>query len=182
MSVIEDGKGTGKKAVVTASNLLGVISVNNTLDHHINHVDKKYYTLTINKKAGAVNNCIGYVKNTDTIDLNINTIYLYSPEATVIAISIVTGTPSGGTAIVPVNSNLGSSNIADGIFEEGTAITGLTRGSTLINWACEAGTGRLLDYHPSFIIPTNLSIGFYTSQAATITIIGLGMNYHNSEF
>jgi len=179
MVQITGGTGNGYAAEVNAENRLATNSVCQSAVHHINHHEGKYFTLTITSQATAADDCIGYVQNDDDDDLVISHVYLYCSASTLLSVKgFDIGTPVGGTAIYPVNCNFGSGNAADGTFQRGNDITGLSGGSTVVNLFTAENEGTLLDFSPYLIVPKNKTCTFYVDQNSASATIGLGFGFH----
>jgi len=181
--IIKDGKGRGYTALVNSDNRLGISAVIDNRAHHVNHIDKEYYTLTINQQATAANDCIGYIKNDNDTDLVIDSIYLYSAAGTLLTINTNdTGTPNSPTTITPVNCNAGAGNTADATCYQGADLdnggSSLSGGSAVLNWHAPAGEGRLLDFTSSIIMPKNTTATFWVNQNTASVVVGLGMGFH----
>lgn len=112
-----------------------------------------------------------YLKNLDSRDLRIFKIKGFLDDGCtgdVHEISVklgVTGSPTSGTAITPVNVNAGSGNSADVTCEYRDGDMALTGGSTvdIIRLFKGAATnnymnGKLLDYESELILPTNTAM------------------------
>lgn len=181
--LIEDGKGRGYSSFVNSSNRLGVEATINSRSHHINHVQQQYYTLRINATATAADDCIGYMKNNDPVDMLIDCFYLYSTTATILTVKVGDlGTPASPTAIVPTNCNAGSGNVADGFFYQGVELDAggvLSGGNIVITHDVDGTTfGKCLILPFTLILPKNKVATFYTNQNSTPTFIEVGFGYH----
>jgi len=179
---IRDGSGSGFLAEVDSENRLRVRSDSIRFATHVNETEGEYYTLTISNTATAADDCIGYVKNTASKDLHIESIFLFSAAATLLSIKLKdTGTPDTPATLTPVNCNSGSNNEADGTFYSGVELDkagALSGGVTVLNWYTGASDGKLLDFFPHVIVVSNGVATFYVNQNTQAVIIGLGMYYH----
>lgn len=91
------------------------------------------WSLPFSKTPTGAGDHFFYIKNTGTVELHITDIRIRSASAETYTIQKVTGTPIGGTTLVPVNRNLGSSKIPTATIEEGVDITGLTTGGIIFH-------------------------------------------------
>lgn len=120
-----------------------------------------------------------YITNTNTTrDFVISAIESYGTDADVEWIlTTVTGT-SAGTAITPVNLNLGSANVAGLTCRGGAAgVTGLTPVTTIKQWFNGvANTTEYIDLKDSLVIPYNSAVAFEyqagTGGAAILCVRG----------
>lgn len=132
--MIEDGRGTGRKAEVTSRFRLKADSMFSSKGHEIAHEDGDGYTWVLVPYNYAANDTIILVQNDSEVkDLIITDIYFATDTATDFHIhntDETTFTPTG-TAITGVNTNRKSSNIppATAIGDE----TGNTRGNILLS-------------------------------------------------
>ena len=111
--IIEDGLGSGRKVEVNKIHQLVTRAI---MELDINHIAEKfgesYFTQAIDTGPVAGEYTL-YFKNTSETDFVINAIDGFVTDADVVwKLTEVTGTTTG-TAIVPVNFNLGSGNSAD---------------------------------------------------------------------
>lgn len=98
-----------------------------------------------------------YVKNTSDNPMIIEDLTVHSDtaEERVCIFSNVTGTPTGGTAIVPSNSNFGSNKQAEGTFQVGEDLGGLTGGTRYDTRYVSAGETILYNFRNWIILPKN---------------------------
>ena len=134
MVIIESGQGKPYYAKVNDENRLEVRAVSESIEHHANVHDSNAFQMVFEVTPSGSDNVFVYIKNTDQ-DLNMifEGVSLHaSASAEQVEIFLDdTGTPSGGTDIVPVNVNSGSATIATGVFQQGSNITGLSGGSKI---------------------------------------------------
>jgi len=181
---IEDGKGSGSKAGVSFHNRIMVDSVAVSVEHHINHQFGRAFNLLFDATPTGAGDCFLYMKNDAGRDLIVEGFWLKLVADEYIDIKLNdSGTPSGGGAIVPVNLNGGSGNVADGTFEDGNDITGLSGGSTSHRIYHASSTGS--DYHnfnQDIIIPKNSTLTMYCQTGTTALAGMLVFNFHTEEF
>jgi hypothetical protein len=65
---IEDGKGKGYSASVNNEGMLLSNSVSTTIEHWVNHYTGKAFMTTFETSGSSTDNCIFYLKNTDSND------------------------------------------------------------------------------------------------------------------
>ena len=169
MSVLEDGKGSGKKAAVTSDNRLDVTAKTES---------RIYYESRDNQKAFSVygkSNFVGitdanilYMKYTGDVDLHIKEIMFASnsPDAKIEVYFDPTGV-SGGTTVLPLNMNRGSA-----LTSETTCLNGAADLTGTVTTANEMFDVRLnnssfnKDFHSALILSKNTNI-FILGSVAT---------------
>jgi len=127
---IDDGTGNGYQAGVDDENRLKTFAITEVEDKHINREGRQwsaYFTAT----PTSTNDYFFYIKNTGSSDLAISDIRIMGAAAQTINYNYVTGTPSGGTTLAPLNRNSSSSKIPTATIETGANITGLTSTGTI---------------------------------------------------
>jgi len=170
--MIEDGTGTGRKAKVTLENQLETLAIMMPLIRHINIVHAKVWTIPLDALAPSGATWFALVMNGGCSTYTFNRIVLTSSVAGLFRIAKVTGTPSGGTAISPVNLNLGSSNLPDLLtIQSGTSITGLTEAGHIAPCYCPAGQPVNIETQPGIILPPGLT-GLALKAPAAATVYG----------
>jgi hypothetical protein len=169
---IEDGTGKGYKAAVNKVNELEVraqVTIRAEWECHNNaRAYAMYFSQAEANSAG--NECLGYIKNTSDDDLVIDEIAIHSVAADHVYISKVTGTAAGGSAITPVNTNVGSGQTATCTTMQHTAITGLTDAGRLINFYCAANAFLVREPKSTIVIKKNSAIGVYVTTQQVNTI------------
>lgn len=179
---IKDGTGTGYKVGVNSNNHMKTLAVTVPFEHFVNHALKLSYSLQVSyTPVGAA--CCLYIKNTHTtMDMSFS--QLRANVDTNCQLEVVlnsTGTPAGGADATPVNLNGGSSNLADGTFYGGAAVTGITKGRVIMKvWLAASNATGNFELPPALIVPPNGTMTWHLSGAATINAT-LFFNYH-SEF
>ena len=146
---IKDGEG-GKVAKVTDNNQLAVASVSVNEATHISSTEDGAYAFNFTRTFAAADTTerIGFLQYTGDFRLQVDAIITSYVDADLTtgdhcSVNINTGAvyTSGGAAIVPVNLNLGSSNLPDHVSYSGSTtlvldvsgeskIVGLTTGGT----------------------------------------------------
>ena len=128
MPTINDADGTPVN--INEDNKMETISVTLPLSAH-SADDGDAYTVLSTADAGAVTCDFFYLKNTSDEILRIYEIKV-APPALSIEISItvgVTGDPTAGTTLIPVNALVGSGNVAECICEQKDGDMALTGGN-----------------------------------------------------
>jgi len=114
--IIEDGKGTGKKAQVNSENQLIVSSVGQSELEHESEENGAGYNWSTNSLDLAINETLLLLKNTSDTPLHIECVKISNgASATQFRIHLPTTevTLSGGTVVTGTNLNTSSSNVAD---------------------------------------------------------------------
>jgi len=170
--LIEDGTGTGRKAKVTLENQLETLAIMLPLIRHINIIHGKVWTIPLDALAPSGATWFALCMNSGSKTYTFNRIVLTSSVAGLFRISKVTGTPVGGTPIVPVNLNLASSLIPDSLtIQSGTSITGLTETGVIAPCYCPAGQPVNIKTEPGIILPPGLT-GLALKAPAAATVSG----------
>ena len=151
---IKDGTGGKYVAKVDNENRLLVSATTHSENHHVNDLDEEAYLFFTTVTPTATGDTFAYLKNTSNKDLIINWYRIWSgTSAEAIDIYIgKTGTPTGTTAMVPVNMNITSKNEAEGLFYEGVDITGLSGGQEMDRLRLSGDGKDVLDSYPGHII------------------------------
>jgi len=178
---IEDGSGRGYRAKVNNDNMLWTKAIIETMYQHVNSKHFEAYQLQFNKAATGNDDCVLYMKNNSDHDLIIHTLRLSISTADEIYFKIGdTGTPVGGTAIIPVNLNAGSAKVAEGVFQHGVDITGLSGGTEVERIRTVSATylGTTNWHYPAgIILPKNQTFTLWIATAATTVLGHVGFVY-----
>jgi hypothetical protein len=179
---IEDGGGTGRRATVDNEQRLDVHAVTATTEHDVNHRNGEAYHLVFSQTPTGANDCFLYIKNnSDTKDLCIEGIWFRVASAEQVLMKLGdTGTTSGGTTATPANLNAGSGKVADGTFEVGNDITGLSGGTTIEKYWLANTASSHFNFEQDIIIPKN---GIFTMYAVTGAVAIAGtvvFNFHTA--
>ena len=167
--IINGGTGNGYAVGVNEENSLKVSAITTTVEHHMNHHDGLAYNLIFSATPTATGDCFVYIKNTDDADMSFEGIDLWNTASEYIDIKLNdSGTATGGTAITPINSNAGSGNEADGTFEAGANITGLSGGKTAYRIYHKGSTGMVhYNFEQDIILPKNKTLTLYAELGGT---------------
>ena len=126
MTMRLEGK-SGIPAEVNIRNLLWTYGVAVSEQFWVTYKDNFTWTVATTQTPAAPNDYVVYVRNTSSVrDLMITNIEFQSTVAEAILVNGVTGTPAGGTALVPYNRTLASSRAPLAVIEGAATITGLT--------------------------------------------------------
>lgn len=163
MATIEDGKGKGRIAGVTPSNRL-MTDVQSLVELAIRRRDA--YTVWSDADSGAVTSDFFYMKNDSDRNLIINKIMLFSPtlDLEILVTTGVTGSPTSGTAVTPVNLYTGGS-AADCTCEQRDGDMALTGGNTVDHlWTNKDfyGGQQQWDYPAGIILPPRIAMVLHT--------------------
>lgn len=181
--MIEDGTGTGRKALVDDNNLLGVRAVTQSIEHTINHAVGQAYNVYLDQAVGVTDGCFFYMENTSEDDIVVESSTISVSGATEIYIVYNDkGSRNQPSELTPANLNAGSGNLADGIFEKGSDLGG---GAATLSGGYEvkraiflgATSTVTLGFDQDLIIPKGTTLTIYSSAA--ITVKGaFNFNYH----
>ncbi|MEE9540673.1 MAG: hypothetical protein V3V85_04170 [Candidatus Thorarchaeota archaeon] len=133
MVQVNGGAGSGKN-FTAGVNSDGQMLVNSESQPHDRALADQglAWSLDIDVTPTADGDYFFYLKNTGTTELHLTDVRLSSISAAErYQVVKVTGTPSGGSAITPVNRNVGSSKVPTATIESGVDITGLTSSGTI---------------------------------------------------
>ena len=180
--IIQDGRGKGYSAAVNSENHLKTTAVTITAEHFANHSMGLAYQVPFNTRVASKNDCFSYIQNTDDIDMVCEEID-FSTAASPCTISIKlgdSGTPTKGSAVTPVNCNGGSGKTADCTCQVGTNITGLSGGTTILNYIFNAATNDTTNFNfpQDVILPKNNVLTIYADKQASING-NLTINFHD---
>ncbi|MCP4569088.1 MAG: hypothetical protein GY841_16055 [FCB group bacterium] len=176
---IKDGTGKGYLAKVNDENMLDCWSVCESVEHHSNHDEKQAYHVLFNKTATGAGDCIFYAKNDSDTDLIVEGFWFRVASAEQVQIKIGdTGTPASGTTITPVNNNAGSSNAAEGTFEHGTDITGLSGGSVVEKYWLTSTASEMFNFEQDIVLPKNLTLTIYVVSGSVDVAGTMVFHYH----
>jgi hypothetical protein len=151
----------GKVAEVDDNNRFKTASVARHEDRNAN-MEGRYWSIFVSLTPTGVNDNFFYLKNDGTTNLKITDIRVSSSVVTQLLYKHVTGTPAGGTAVVPVSRLLSSPKVPNAVIEQGVNITGLTnQGDPVFFEECDV-PNRMehLQTTSSIIIPQGQAVAF----------------------
>lgn len=177
--LIEDGKGRGYKAAVTAENKMDVCAVVRTVDLYCNQVKGISYSLLISQTPTGAGDCFCYLKNNDDKDMVISSMKLHAATDETITLKLNdTGTPSGGVAATPINRKAGCGNVADVACEAGNDITGLSGGDAVETIFVKGGeSSKRYEWLSCFVIPKNHTVTMYVTTGAIAVAVTVSMHF-----
>lgn len=166
--MIEDGKGSGKKAEVTTRNKLSVYAVTESEEHDANETGRAY-SIPFSATPTGTDDCFFYFKNTGEKDVIFEGIgvKLVADEYIDIKIKDI-GTPSGGSATTPVNLNAGSGGTLSATVQDGNNITALSGGSTAYRiYHASANETKYTNFEQDIIVTKNQTLTLYIQTGTT---------------
>lgn len=170
---IEDGKGTGYQAEVDIRNMLHTHALIETAEHFAS-ISGNAYNMVFSQTADSTGSFILYIKNQFEEDLIFKGIQLRTSQDESVQVHInMAGTPSSGQATTATNLNAGSPFQAQGIFQVGNNITGLSGGSIVYPYFVKGGESSLYyRFEQDLIIPKNRVIGL-SCENGSVKIDGI---------
>ncbi|MCK5018286.1 MAG: hypothetical protein KAS32_14610 [Candidatus Peribacteraceae bacterium] len=179
--ILTDGQGTGKTLGIDSDNRARVNSVSQSTEHFINHIKGVAYNLLFSATPSATDDCFLYFKNESETDIVIEGFWLHLEANEYIDIYLdQTGTPIGGSDITPVNLNSGSGKSAEGTFQNGNDITGITGGVKpfRIHHASSQGS-TYRNFNQDIVLTKNGVFTMYCETGTTALDGIIVFNYHN---
>ncbi len=178
---IDDGSGNGYSAAVDKNNKLLTHATVETIEHKVNHDKGRAYQLLFQQTATAGNDCILYMKNMNDDSIVLEGIKLRAAGNEIIELKINdSGIPSGGSDVSPVNCNAASGNIADGIFQIGDDITGLSGGDVVERiYVPNDNNTKICNFEMDIILPRNRVLTIYCVTGA-IEVDGTLIFFYNN--
>lgn len=167
---IEDGAGSGRQARVTSEHRVMVEAVSASPEHVANHFSGLAYNILFTITPTGAGDCFLYIKNTDPdYDLVLEGMAIKLAANEYIDIKLGdSGTPAGGSVITPANLNAASGNSADGVFQSGSDITGLTGGTrTIRHYHASSLETKYHNFDADIILPKNTVATFYCQTGTT---------------
>jgi len=187
--IIQGGRGTGWSAGVNEENRLITEAVNTSAEHHVNHYSRLSFNSVFEiTTENVATRCFYYLKNSDDTDISVEGLTIALDKATEITVELGNiGDPDSGTAVTPVNLNVGSGNVADGTFEVGedlgNAGATLTGGATCERYVYTAALqSTTLNFEQDIIVRKNSVLTLWSSVAQVKVQGTLIFNYHNVGF
>ena len=179
---IRDGTGSGYLAKVTDDNALYIHGSVENMGLHKAVENSEYFAASFSSQATGVADVVGYIKNSSTTkNMIIDFFSVYSSAATQLHVHLNgSGTPSGGSTVVPANSTSGSGVAADGVFQQGSDITGLS-GSTNIYVSVTPADETKVYRDVPIVLPPNQTMHFINYQNTATAYIGVGFYYYGGD-
>jgi hypothetical protein len=165
---IRDGTGQGNLARVDSENRLHTFSDTLELGLYVSLTKGEMFSNILSVTPAGAANCFLYISNTRPgYDMVIGKVTILTPNAEMVDVLKVTGTPVGGTAFTPANRNLNYTNNALGVFQYGTNITGLTASPDILSRFYSASNVPVMyDVYDGIVIPSNTAVGFFAKNGA----------------
>ena len=169
--MIEDGKGSGFKAQVNDENQVETSAVCIDMVEHKNKDHHVLWYLPLDAVAPSGATKFFYLGNSaGQFNVVISKIRLSSTVAGIFRFLKVTGTPAGGTAVAPTSLFLSSMQIpADGVFQSGVSITGLTDAALLMPLYVPANSVVTLELQAKWYVAPGTAIAIQAPAAAVVS-------------
>lgn len=180
--IIEDGTGKGYLASVSSENKLRVTAVTASQEHFANHNQGRGYSL-IFESTPVSGGCFLYVENTDLErDLSIEGFNFKMEADDYVDIKLNdAGTPANGTTITPANLNTASGFDAQGIFQQGNDIIGLSGGRLIYRYYHASSKASVFrNFEQDVILSRNGALTMYIKTGSTFISGMLDFNYHGT--
>ena len=169
---IGDGSGSGGGDAAVKNGKLRVYGVVEEEQAHANEDNGTAFSILIDQATSAGDDQFFYIKNSGESHLHITSMKGFVAGDTEIKVLMgVTGTPTSGSALTPVNRNAGSANPISGTIEQGADLQ-LTDGSIVdLFEMAAAATGLFkISWGSSLILPKNGTLCLESSAATTINL------------
>jgi len=186
MPTVNDANGT--PVIVTPGGKARTYTITESEEHHANESDGLAFTWQFSDDADANDDCIFYIKNTDSLELMLEGIDLYVTSDAEVYLKVGgTGTTAAGTAVTGTNLNPGKSGndadvtaIHDGDIEAGGSFTGAIECNRY-----KYTEGTTYDTHhinfPMDIVITKNQVFSIWCSAAGVVIIATLYGYFHAE-
>lgn len=161
------GPGNNKGALVNDLGKLRTCSTSTPPEYGININNGLAFYLQINVTPVTGGGIFTYIKNTFDYPLILENMFVSADTDEEITIyRNPTGTPTGTTSIVPSNSNFGSNVAAEGTFEYGSDIGGLTYDEIYNTLPVFASTNNSFTFRNWIVLLRNSTICFGVTTGA----------------
>jgi len=178
---LENGVGDGGYQVrVTKDNMLTTLATVIKMKHYVNHIHALAFNLVFSQTASSVNDCILYIKNGNILDMIVHNVAVDVPTDEIIEIKLNDiGTPVGGSIVTPSNLNAGSNNVAEGVYQGGNDITGLSGGVSTKKIKFKGGEStKSYSFDHDIIIPKNRILTLYCVNGSILVNGMLSFYFH----
>lgn len=181
--IIRDGRGRGHLMGVNSDQQAESASTTETLYAYINRVKQQAYMCYLDITPAGAGNTFGYFKNTSAKNLIVVEMRIWTSAAEAIDIYFNrVGTPTGGTTITPVNTNLGPREVAEGTFLKGVNIGGLSSGAFFDRLRFPGDDEDHKAFWPGQIImPTGANFILQALNGAISTEVSISFFYQTAE-
>ena len=183
MGTINDKNGT--PMVVTPGGKARVYAVIESEEHHANESDGLAFTWQFSEDADANDDCIFYLKNTDSLPLMLEGIDLYVTSDAEVYLKVGgSGTTAAGTDVVGANLNPGSGNVADvtcikdGDVEAGGTFSGATECKRYKYTEGTTYDTHHINFPMDIILPKNQVFTVWCDTAAVVIMATLYGYFH----
>jgi len=180
--MIRGGTGAGYMAGVTNEHQLLIRGVTESAERYENEEGRAYHLLFDVTPTGA-GDCFLYLKNASDKDIVVEGFTYSVASAEKILIKVRdTGTPAGGATATPVNCNAGKISDADGTFQTGNDITGLSGGLTVDKLWCTSTETVNYNFEQDIFVPKNMVFTMYAVTGAINVRGTLIFNFYNETY
>jgi len=165
--MIKSGIGNGILAGVNSDFRLMTECITYSGEHHANHAKGTAFNMLFDVTPTAAGDCFLYIKNSNTIDIVIEGIWLRVASAEQILMKFNdVGTPLGGVDVVPANLNAGRNTPALGTFQAANDITALSGGTTINKGWVANTTTAYFNFEQDIILPENTVFSMWVVTGA----------------
>lgn len=180
---LEDGTGNGYQAKIDHANRIHVYAVNESLEHHTNRHHGESYNLLFSQTADTSSSCIIHIKNLDDDDIIFEGITANAASGETLEIRLNdSGTPVNGIESTPVNLNTGFNNIANGIFQVGSNITGISGGVSAMKYFFKGGdSSKFHNFEQDIILSKNRILTMYCVNGNILVDGFLAFFFHHKD-
>jgi hypothetical protein len=175
---IKGGTGNGYAAKVNNHNMLLTRSVEESIEHHINHEHGRGFSVTFSQSPTAGDDCFYWLKNTDTDrDLVLEGFSLGFINATAVDATVYlkigdNGTANSPTTVTPVNFNSGAAYSATCTSQKGADLdnagAGISGGTELLRYVFANVQDRITSYinfPMDIVLQPNGALSWWASDA-----------------
>jgi archaellum component FlaG (FlaF/FlaG flagellin family) len=170
MSLQIKGGLTGRIADVTLRNMLRTFAVSTNPHTFVTINDKRSWTVSATQTPTGANDYFFYLSNTGSRDIVMTSFSIQTGTIDRVLIQRVTGTPVGGTTLVPINRFVGSGRIPSTNILSAVDITGLTTAGTFERIVVVANDNNNLDlFNKPIVIPNGEAIALL-AETGTVAL------------
>lgn len=172
------GAGNNQSALVNELGKLKTSSTSTAPEYGINLDDGLAFYLQFSTTPLSGGDIFLYMKNTSSYPMILENMFVSADaDEEIWVYRNPTGTPTGTISASPSNSNFGSSTVADGIFQYGESIGGLTTNELYNTLPVSAGANNSYTFRNWIILPRNTTICFGAETGGTTLDISLPFFY-----
>lgn len=182
---IEDGKGSGTKAGVNSQFRLLVSAIVGTIEHDANHTSELAFNVLFSQAPTANDDAIFYMENDSDVDMTVEGVILSVSAACEVYIQVGdTGVRNSPTLLTAVNLNVGSGKEAQGEFEVGADLEGVTpfeSGKEIERYVFRTAIdSRDYNFNQDVIMKKNRTMTIWCDTASVTVTATVIFNYHNN--